>query len=84
MERIKIVIPDSKTVADSTVNLKCFQELGDVVEYELSNAENLPERVQNADIILCNKAPMNKTILQTAERLKYIGLFLIYGLPYSL
>lgn len=75
MERIKIVIPDSKTVADSTVNLKCFQELGDVVEYELSNAENLPEIVQNADIILCNKAPMNQKTLQTAENLKYIGLF---------
>lgn len=73
--KLKIVIPDCKTVTDGDVSLDCFKDFGDVAAYELSGVSLLPERIKDADIILCNKTPMNEQTLKSAENLKYIGLF---------
>ena len=70
-----IVIPDKKTISNGDISLDCFKEFGDVIEYDLSTEDNFPERIKNADIILCNKTPMNEKTLAGALNLKYIGLF---------
>lgn len=75
MEKLKIVIPDKKTISNGDINFDCFKELAEVTEYELSGVELLPERIKDADIILCNKTPMNEQTLSNAKNLKYIGLF---------
>ncbi len=72
---MKIVIPDRKTISDGDIDFECFRDFGEVVEYDLSGTELLPERIKDADIILCNKTPMNEKTLASAEKLKYIGLF---------
>ena len=72
---MKIVIPDRKTISDGDINFECFKDFGEVVEYELSGDRLLSERIKDADIILCNKTPMNEKTLGSAEKLKYIGLF---------
>ena len=72
---MKIVIPDRKTISDGDIDFECFRDFGEVVEYDLSGTELLPERIKDADIILCNKTPMNEKTLALAEKLKYIGLF---------
>lgn len=74
-EKLKIVIPDKKTVSNGDLDFRCFQYFGDVVEYDISGEELLAERIKDADIILCNKTPMNEKTLASAENLKYIGLF---------
>ena len=75
MKKLKIVIPDRKTISTGDISFDCFKSLADVTEYELSGVELLPERIKDADIILCNKTPMNEQTLNNAKNLKYIGLF---------
>lgn len=72
---MKIVIPDSKTVTDGDVSLDCFKDFGEVEIHDLTGTELLEERVRDADILLCNKTPMNYKTLKNADKLKYIGLF---------
>lgn len=72
---MNIVIPDMKTVTNGDVSLECFSDFGNVTTYELSGVNLLPERIADADIILCNKTPMCKQTLANATKLKYIGLF---------
>lgn len=72
---MKILIPDSKTVTDGDVSLECFKDFGDVEIFNLTGTQLLGERVRDADVILCNKTPLNGDTLKNAENLKYIGLF---------
>ena len=74
-KKLSLVIPDKKTISNGDVSFDCFKDFADVTEYSLSGVELLPERIKNADIILCNKTPMNESTLKNAKNLKYIGLF---------
>lgn len=73
--KLKIVIPDCKTVTNGDVSLECFKDFGEVITYDLSGVSLLSERIKDADVILCNKTPMNEQTLGSAKNLKYIGLF---------
>lgn len=72
---MKIVIPDSKTITNGDVSFDCFKAFGDVVIYELTGTELIGERSRDADVLLCNKTPLNRETLKDAANLKYIGLF---------
>ena len=72
---MNIVIPDLKTVTNGDVSIECFDSLGTVTAYPLSEKSVVSERVKEADIILCNKTPMCKETLDSAKNLRYIGLF---------
>lgn len=72
---MKIVIPESKTVTNGDVSLECFNKFGSVDIYDLLSVELLEEKIIDADVILCNKLPMNEKTLKKADKLKYIGLF---------
>ena len=75
LNRLKIVIPDKKTISVGDVSFDCFKQFGDVVEYDLSGECQIAKRIECADVILCNKTPMNEKTLGLAKNLKYIGLF---------
>lgn len=75
MSDLKIVIPDSKTITAGDVSFERFNDFGSVEIYPLSGVSLLPERIKDADIILCNKTPMNEETLGSAKNLRYIGLF---------
>lgn len=70
-----IVIPDAKTITSGDVSFDCFSEFGSVSVYPLSKGDAFTERVKDADIILCNKTPMNEKTLSEVKHLRYIGLF---------
>ncbi len=72
---MKIVIPDKRTVTNGDVSLECFRDFGEVQTYELTDPSEITRRVADADIILCNKTPMNEQTLSLAKSLRYIGLF---------
>lgn len=73
---MKIVITDSQTVTNGDLSLDVFRRFGELVCYPLSSAEELPARIQGADIVLTNKSVLDKRLLeQVQEKLKYIGLF---------
>lgn len=72
---MKIVITDAATVTNGDLDLSCLNQFGEVVVYDLTAPEELISRIRDADMVLCNKAPMTADVFQAANRLKYIGLF---------
>lgn len=73
---MKIVILDAETLTiNSDIDFSVFDQYGDVTIYPFTKDEEIPERIKDVDIILCNKSPMNRENLCHAKDLKYIGLF---------
>ena len=65
---MNIVIPDLKTVTNGDVSIECFNFLGKVTSYPLSEKSVVAQRVKDAEIILCNKTPMCRETLYTAKK----------------
>ncbi|MBQ7504490.1 MAG: D-2-hydroxyacid dehydrogenase [Ruminococcus sp.] len=72
---MKIILTDAKTVTQGDLSLEPLKEFGEVVVHELTDYDEIAERVRDADAIICNKTPLNADTLRLASRLKYIGLF---------
>lgn len=72
---MKIVLTDAQTVVDKYVSADILSEFGEVVSYGMLREDEVAETISDADIVLCNKTPMNKNTLRLAEHLRYIGLF---------
>ena len=68
---MKIVFLDRKTIGQD-MDLSMFQKLGEVVEYDFTRAEEVPERVQDADVLIINKVPINKQTVGGAKQLKLV------------
>ena len=72
---MKIILPDAKTVTNGDLSLEPLREFGEVIVRELTPYDQIAEAVRDADMIICNKTPLNAETLRYADRLKYIGLF---------
>lgn len=72
---MKIVITDASTVTGGDLSFDIFRQFGEVVIYDLTSAEELPARIKDADIVLCNKTLMTREAMSGANNLKYIGIF---------
>ncbi len=72
---MNIVVTDTDTVVDDGVSLDILHTLGNVTLYGLTSPEEMPARIADADIVLCNKTPMTAEVMACAPKLKYIGLF---------
>ena len=72
---MKIVITDWSTVSGGDLNYDALQKFGEVQVYDLTTYEETPARIADADIVLCNKTRLDRSNLQNANNLKYIGLF---------
>ena len=72
---MKIVVTDAKTIADNESFFEPLKELGELVLYQLTKPDELIERINDADIVLCNKTHLGRENLGKCENLKYIGLF---------
>ncbi len=70
---MKIVFLETGTLGKD-VSIEKFHSLGEVIEYDLTLEEQIPERITDADVIVVNKLPMNKKTLDGAEKLKLICL----------
>lgn len=68
---MKIVFLDAKTLGDD-ISLDRFKSMGEVVVYDFSSSEEVPERVKDADVIVLNKVLVNEKTIGTAERLKLV------------
>lgn len=68
---MKIVFMEADTLG-TDMDLSMFREFGEVVVYGASDPAKNAERVRDADIIIVNKIPMNKEVLDRAEKLKLI------------
>ena len=68
---MKIVVLDARTVGED-IDWSGFEKLGEVVRYDYSLSEEVPERVQDAEVILVNKVPVNAQTIGTANALKLV------------
>ena len=68
---MKIVFTDRKTIGDD-LDLSCFERFGEVVMYDFSLPEEMPDRVADADIIILNKTLINEQTIHSAGHLKLV------------
>lgn len=68
---MKIVFLDVKTIGED-INLSQYETLGEVVKYDFSSTEKVPERVKDADVIILNKVQINEQTIGTAKNLKLV------------
>lgn len=68
---MKIVFLDANTLGED-IDYTPFQELGEVVKYPFSSSEEVPQRVQDADVIVVNKVLVNESAISAAQNLKLV------------
>lgn len=72
---MKIVLTDAQTVLDNLVDASALKQFGEVTEFGLLKYEEIAEKIADADIVVCNKTPLDAYSLRLTKNLKYIGLF---------
>ncbi len=73
---MKIIITDCATLRyNDNLPLDIYKQIGQVEYYENLSHSELLEKCTDVDIILCNKTPIDRKIMEKAKKLKYIGLF---------
>ncbi len=68
---MKLVFLDRKTIGDD-LDLKPFEDFGEVVYYDFSEEDEIAERVRDADVIVLNKAPVNERTVGGAKNLALV------------
>lgn len=68
---MKIVVLE-KVSLGLDVDISFYEEIGEVVYYDNTTADEVADRVADAEIIIANKAPLNATTLAGAKALKLI------------
>lgn len=68
---MKIVFLDAKSIGED-IDLSGFDALGEVVKYDFTTDEEVPERAVDADIIIVNKVNINEKTIGGAEHVKMV------------
>lgn len=69
---MEIVFLESESVG-TDISHDRLRELGHLTEYPVADIEDTPNRIRNADIILCNKTPLGEAALKDAAHVKMIA-----------
>jgi glycerate dehydrogenase len=68
---MKIVFLDAKTIGED-IDLSGYDQLGEVVKYPFSTAEEARERTRDADVLVLNKVEVNEQTIGEAKNLKLV------------
>ena len=68
---MKIVFLDRKTIGED-IDLSGFDRFGEVVIYDYSAPDEVPARVEDADVIVLNKVPVNEATVGNSKQLKLV------------
>ncbi|MEO6732081.1 MAG: D-2-hydroxyacid dehydrogenase [Ferruginibacter sp.] len=71
---MRIVITDGYTLNPGDLSWQALEELGEVIYYDRTAANDVLERCKNADIIVTNKTPISSTVIDAAPELKMIAV----------
>lgn len=74
MSRPKIVVLDGYALNPGDLSWEPFHELGDLVVYDRTPAEQIVERARSAPIVLTNKTPLGPETLRALDTLRYVGV----------
>ena len=72
---MKIVVLDKCTVTKGDVDLSPIEKLGEVEYYDLLPKDEVIKALSGADAVICNKAKIDREIIEKTPSLKYVGLF---------
>lgn len=75
MKKMKIVCTDISSVTKGDIDISVLEKFGEVVTYEYTAPDKTAERIKDADIVLVNKTTIGRNEMESAENLKYIGIF---------
>ena len=67
------IVSLERNSAGTDISMECFQDFGEVIYYgNTTTKEQVKERVQEAEIIIANKSPLNEETLKDAPNVKLI------------
>ncbi|MDO4632934.1 MAG: D-2-hydroxyacid dehydrogenase [Eubacteriales bacterium] len=68
---MKLVILEADSLGEDMI-FTPFERFGEVVIYPATTAEQMPQRVKDADVLIANKVPINEETIGQAENLKLV------------
>ena len=71
---MKITVLDGYTENPGDLSWNWLENCGECTVYDRTPADLIAERTKDCDIIITNKTPLRKPLLETLPELKYIGL----------
>ncbi len=71
---MKIVVLDGYALNPGDLSWKAFDEFAEFTVYDRTPAKRIVERIGNAELVLTNKAALNKAVINSCPSLKYIGI----------
>ena len=71
----KIAVLDKCTLTVGDIDFSPLDALGKTVYFDILTKEQIIENCKDADVILCNKAVIDREIMDNCPKLTYIGLF---------
>ena len=71
---MKIVVLDGYTENPGDLDWDGFNALGETIVYDRTNLEDIISRIGNADIVITNKTPIDKKVLNSCPCIRYIGV----------
>lgn len=71
---MQIVVLDGYALNPGDLSWDGLRKLGDCTIFDRSRPEEIFERIKNADVIITNKAIINKQLIEQLPKLKYIGV----------
>ncbi len=72
---MKIVVLDKCTVTKGDVDLSPIEKYGEVEYFDLLTKQEIIKALDGADAVICNKAKIDREVIESSPALKYIGLF---------
>jgi len=70
-----IIVLDGHTLNPGDLSWEGFEKLGKLTVYDRTPADKVVERIGDAEIVITNKTPITKEVLEAAHGIKYIGVF---------
>ncbi len=71
---MKIVVLDGYAANPGDLSWAPLEEMGELIVYDRTPADQIAARIADADLVLTNKAVLDRELIAGAKRLKYIGV----------
>lgn len=71
---MKIVILDGYTENPGDLSWSGFERLGELTVYDRTPKEKVAERIGQAEIVIVNKTPIDRTTIEACPGIRYIGV----------
>jgi len=71
---MKIVVLDGYTLNPGDLSWKGFEDLGEFVCYDRTDAGDIVKRIGDGDVVITNKTPLDAETIAACPKLKYIGV----------